>query len=135
MRMCDMNHESKLNEAIFWALALLLWVFIKQSDNDYRPAQQKTREAVLHENLTRMREVIDQYFSDKQKYPEALETLVTEGYFRRLPFDPITRSDKTWQVVLEEAGPNSDPTATLGITDVHSGAHGVALDGTPFSEL
>ena len=82
-----------------------------------------------------MREVIDQYFSDKQKYPESLETLVTEGYFRKLPYDPITRGDTTRQVVLEDAGQNADPTATLGITDVHSGAQGVAMDGTPFSEL
>jgi general secretion pathway protein G len=112
-------------------VSLLVSIVLPQ----YRYAQQKAREAVLRENLTRMREVIDQYFSDKQKYPESLDTLVNEGYFRRLPLDPITRSDKTWQVVYEEAGPNSDPTATLGITDVHSGAQGVALDGTPFSEL
>jgi general secretion pathway protein G len=112
-------------------ISLLVSIVLPQ----YRYAQQKAREAVLRENLTRMREVIDQYFSDKQKYPESLEALVSEGYFRKLPYDPITRSDTTWQVVLEEAGPNSDPTATLGITDVHSGAQGVALDGTPFSEL
>ncbi|HEY7159651.1 MAG TPA: type II secretion system protein [Acidobacteriota bacterium] len=112
-------------------ISLLVSIVLPQ----YRYAQQKAREAVLRENLTRMREVIDQYFSDKQKYPESLDTLVSEGYFRRMPYDPITRSDKTWQVVLEEAGPNSDPTATLGITDVHSGAQGIALDGTPFSEL
>jgi general secretion pathway protein G len=112
-------------------ISLLVSIVLPQ----YRYAQQKAREAVLRENLTRMREVIDQYFSDKQKYPESLETLVSEGYFRKLPYDPITRSDTTWQVVLEEAGQNADPTATLGITDVHSGAQGVALDGTPFSEL
>lgn len=112
-------------------VSLLVSIVLPQ----YRYAQQKAREAVLRENLTRMREVIDQYFSDKQKYPESLEALVSEGYFRRLPYDPITRSDKTWQVVFEEAGPNADPSAPLGITDVHSGAQGVALDGTPFSEL
>jgi general secretion pathway protein G len=112
-------------------VSLLVSIVLPQ----YRYAQQKAREAVLRENLTRMREVIDQYFSDKQKYPESLETLVSEGYFRRLPYDPITRSDKTWQVVLEEAGPNSDPMAPLGITDVRSGAQGFAMDGTPFSEL
>jgi len=112
-------------------ISLLVSIVLPQ----YRYAQQKAREAVLRENLTRMREVIDQYFSDKQKYPESLEALVTEGYFRRLPYDPITRSDKTWQVVYEDPGQNADPTATLGIQDVHSGAQGIALDGTPFSEL
>ncbi len=112
-------------------VSLLVSIVLPQ----YRYAQQKAREAVLRENLTRMREVIDQYFSDKQKFPESLEILVTEGYFRKMPLDPITRKDSTWQVVFEEAGPNSDPTATLGITDVHSGAQGVAMDGTPYSEL
>jgi general secretion pathway protein G len=112
-------------------VSLLVSIVLPQ----YRYAQQKAKEAVLRENLTRMREVIDQYYSDKQKYPESLETLVTEGYFRKLPLDPITRSDSTWQIVYEEAGENADPMATLGIQDVHSGAQGVALDGTPFSEL
>jgi general secretion pathway protein G len=112
-------------------VSLLVSIVLPQ----YRYAQQKAREAVLRENLTRMREVIDQYYSDKQKYPESLEILVTEGYFRMMPLDPITRSTTTWQVVYEDAGENPDPMAVLGIRDVHSGAQGVALDGRPYSEL
>src|SRR5262245_34908963 len=112
-------------------VSLLVSIVLPQ----YRYAQQKAREAVLRENLTRMREVIDQYYSDKQKFPESLETLVTEGYFRTLPLDPITRSNTTWQVVYEDPGQNADPTATLGIQDIHSGAQGVTQDGTPYSQL
>ena len=58
----------------------------------YRYAQDRARETVLKENLFRLREVIDQYFSDKGKYPETLETLVTEGYLRSMPVDPMTGS-------------------------------------------
>lgn len=112
-------------------VSLLVSIVLPQ----YRYAQQKAREAVLRENLTRMREVLDQYYSDKQKYPESLEALVSEGYFRRLPYDPITGSDTTWQIIYEDAGNNPDPTATFGIQDVRSGAQGVAMDGTPYSEL
>jgi general secretion pathway protein G len=112
-------------------VSLLVSIVLPQ----YRYAQQKAREAVLRENLQRMREVIDQYYQDKGKYPESLETLVTEGYFRRMPIDPITASDQTWQIVYEDAGTNPDPTVTLGIQDVKSGAQGVTLDGTPYAEL
>jgi general secretion pathway protein G len=112
-------------------VSLLVSIVLPQ----YRYAQEKAREAVLRENLQRMREVIDQYYQDKQKYPESLETLVTEGYFRRMPLDPITRSDATWQIVYEDAGNNPDPNQTLGVQDVKSGAPGVTLDGTPYSEL
>ena len=101
----------------------------------YRYAQEKAREAVLRENLQRMREVIDQYYQDKGKYPESLEILVTEGYFRKMPIDPITRSDATWQVIYEDAGNNPDPNQTLGVQDVKSGAQGITLDGTPYNEL
>lgn len=94
----------------------------------------ENREGVLRENLKRMREAIDQYFSDNQKYPATLKELVRHGYFKTIPIDPITRDDN-WILVYEERGPNSDPNAELGITDIHSSAEGNALDGTPYSEL
>jgi general secretion pathway protein G len=112
-------------------VSLLVSIVLPQ----YRYAQQKAREAVLRENLQRMREVIDQYYQDKGKYPESLEALVTEGYFRRMPIDPITGTDQTWQIIYEDAGANPDPTMTLGIQDVKSGAQGVTLDGTPYTDL
>ena len=86
-------------------VSLLVSIVLPQ----YRYAQEKAREAVLRENLQRMREVLDQYYQDKGKYPESLETLVTEGYFRKMPIDPITRSDATWQIIYEDAGNNPDP--------------------------
>lgn len=112
-------------------ISLLISIALPQ----YRYAQQRARETVLRENLTRMREVIDQYQSDKGKYPESLQTLVTEGYLRSMPYDPITASDTTWQVVLEDIGSNPDPNAQPGVYDVHSGAQGVTLEGKPYNEL
>ncbi len=94
----------------------------------YRSAITRTREAVLKEDLFRMRDAIDQYYADKQAYPATLDTLVGEGYIRAVPLDPFTGTRDTWQPVLGELDP-ADPLAQ-GIFDVKSGADGTALDGT-----
>ena len=98
-----------------------------------RTRPQAAREAVLKENLYAMRDVIDQYFSDKGKYPESLEALVDEGYMRKIPVDPITNSVESWQTVQAEAT-EDDPDSAGGIYDVKSGAEGTALDGSRYSE-
>jgi general secretion pathway protein G len=100
-----------------------------------RDAQQKAREAVLRENLFRLRETIDQYHHDKGKYPAGLATLVEEHYLREMPLDPITKSNSTWVEVPEDMTDNPDPLAQPGIWDVKSGAEGTTLDGEPYSEL
>ncbi|HYS03992.1 MAG TPA: prepilin-type N-terminal cleavage/methylation domain-containing protein [Candidatus Dormibacteraeota bacterium] len=99
-------------------------------------APKKARESVLKEDLYALRDCIDQYFADKGKYPESLETLVEENYLRKLPADPITGSSESWQVVHAEADDedSTDPSATAGIIDVKSGAEGSALDGTRYSD-
>ena len=101
----------------------------------YRDAQQRAKEAVLRENLFRIRETIDQYKSDKGKYPSALQQLVDEGYLRKMPLDTITERSDSWIEILEPMGDNPDPSVQPGIWDVRSGAAGVALDGTPYNEL
>jgi general secretion pathway protein G len=101
----------------------------------FRDAQQRAREAVLRENLFRLREVMDQYHHDKGKYPATLEVLVQDGYLRGMPLDPITGRSDTWVEVQEEMGDNPDPSAQAGVWDVKSGAEGTTLDGIPFSEL
>jgi general secretion pathway protein G len=99
----------------------------------YRNSIIRAREAVLKEDLFRMRDVIDQYYADKMKYPSALEDLVTEGYLRELPVDPFTNSEETWQAVNAELNVN-DATAQPGIYDVKSGAEGSSLEGTSYSD-
>ncbi len=100
----------------------------------YRNAQRYTREAVLAEDLYRMRDAIDQYYADKGKYPENLDALVTDGYLRQVPKDPLTEKTDTWQTVPSDPDPN-DPTAAIGIVDVKSGAPGTSLDGRPYAEF
>jgi general secretion pathway protein G len=92
----------------------------------------KAKEAVLKEDLYTLRDVLDQYFSDKGKYPQDLQTLVDEGYLRAIPVDPFTKSADTWQT--ETASVEEDSEGTGGIYDVHSGSSESALDGTTYSE-
>src|SRR5262249_33669046 len=68
-----------------------------------RDSPQRAREATLKEDLFTMRSVIDQFHGDKGFYPPDLPTLVTEGYLRKIPIDPMTKSAETWVTVLEEA--------------------------------
>ncbi len=105
-----------------------------------RDAPRKAKEAVLKEDLFTMRSCIDQYLADKGHYPPSLQALVDEGYLRRIPEDPITKSSETWQVILAEAEEDADLQPTdeegggPGIIDVRSGADGTGLDGKPYSE-
>jgi general secretion pathway protein G len=99
----------------------------------YRNSVTRAREAVLKENLFRLRDAIDQYHADKGKYPQALEDLVSDGYLREIPEDPITQSKDTWQTVPAEPDPNN-PAAELGVYDVKSGATTNALDGSPYAD-
>ena len=92
-----------------------------------------SREAVLRQNLYGMREAIDQYYADKNKYPATLDSLVEDHYIREVPKDPFTNSNQTWQTVLSEPEPGN-PSAEVGIYNVKSGAEGTGLDGTTYSE-
>lgn len=99
----------------------------------YRNSVQASKEAVLKTDLFRMRDAIDQYYADKGKYPSSLDTLVSEGYLRKIPEDPMTGSADTWQTVPAEPDP-ANPSAEPGIFDVKSGAEGTSLDGTAYAE-
>ena len=99
---------------------------------NYKVAIIQSREAVLKENLYRMRDLIDQYYVDKGQYPPSLETLVEEGYLRKLPEDPFTRS-ADWTPVFSEPDPDR-PGEQPGVYDVKSTSELVALAGTPYSE-
>lgn len=93
----------------------------------YYSSIDRSKEAVLKENLYQMRDAIGKYHADKGKYPESLAALESDKYLRKLPLDPITDSTATWIVV-----PPEDPQKG-GVFDVRSGAQGKALDGTEFS--
>jgi general secretion pathway protein G len=99
----------------------------------YKNSVMYAKEAVLRDDLNKMREAIDQYYADKGKYPESLDSLVSDGYVRKLPDDPITKSSGSWQTVPAEPDP-SNPTAQPGIYDVKSGSEASALDGSKYSD-
>ena len=99
----------------------------------YRRSVIFARESVLHEDLFRMRDAIDQYYADKNQYPSGLEALVADGYMRAVPKDPITNSESSWQTVPSDPDP-ANPAALPGINDVKSGAETTALDGTRYSD-
>jgi general secretion pathway protein G len=88
----------------------------------------RSKEAVLKENLFLVRDALQKFYGDKGKYPEALDDLVSEKYLRKIPVDPISESDQTWQTVAPEGD------AKGNVFDLHSGAPGRALDGTAYSE-
>ena len=101
----------------------------------------RAREAVLKHNLMALRDGLDQYYGDKGHYPESLEALVDDGYFRALPVDPITGSRDTWVPEYEEDDPDNPPAESErpegegpGIIDVRSGSDRTSLDGTPYAE-
>jgi general secretion pathway protein G len=101
----------------------------------------RANEAVLKNNLRTLRDVIDQHYGDKGKYPTSLEALVDAGYLRKIPIDPITKRNDTWQLVYEEIDPDNPPAESEesedgqpGITDIHSGSTLTSLDGVPYSE-
>jgi general secretion pathway protein G len=105
-----------------------------------RDSPQRAREAALRGDLFTLRSTIDQFHGDKGYYPPDLAKLVSEGYLRQIPIDPMTKSRDTWQVDPEELEPTSEgagppeESATPGIVDVHSGSTGKALDGTLYKD-
>ena len=92
----------------------------------YFSSLEKSREAVLRQDLAMMRDTLDKYYGDKGKYPDTLDDLVASRYLRSVPVDPITDSSATWVVV-----PPNDPEKG-GVYDIRSGAQGVARDGTEY---
>ena len=97
----------------------------------YQKTIMHTREAVLRDNLYKMRSLLDQYAADKQALPQSLEDLVSSGYMRSLPDDPMT-GQKDWTVVTGE-DPNST-TGQQGVIDVRSASPDISSLGTPYSE-
>ncbi len=99
----------------------------------YKTAIIQSREAVLTENLFHLRDLIDQYYVDKGKYPASVQALVEDGYLRRVPVDPITRA-ADWVEVPGEPDPDRPGEQAAGIIDVKSASADVSLAGTPYNE-
>jgi len=93
----------------------------------------RSKESVLRNNLYTLRTVIDEYSYDKGKAPQSLQDLVTEGYLRAIPADPMNNYSTDWKTEMEDAA-NSLNQQEPGIWEVHSMSEKTSLDGTPYSE-
>jgi general secretion pathway protein G len=93
----------------------------------------RARESALRQDLFTLRSVINQYTEDKEKAPESLADLISAGYLKQIPVDPITHSENSWQVQQEDVM-DSIYQDVSGITDVHSGSEQISSEGTPYSE-
>jgi len=94
----------------------------------YFQTLERSKETVLRQDLSVMRQAIDQHRADRGEYPESLEALVEHGYLREVPEDPFTKSAETW-VMEASREPESH-----GVADVRSGAEGVGYSGVPLEE-
>jgi general secretion pathway protein G len=92
----------------------------------------RAKETVLRNNLSAMRNAIDEYSYDKQKAPQQLTDLVSEGYLRDVPKDPITNNNE-WKIIMEDASSSVSSTEP-GIFDIRSESPKQSLEGTPYSE-
>ena len=110
-------------------IVILAGVGVMQYTNSVKRAQ----EATLKEDLFQLRGAIDQYYADKNKYPESLEALVSDKYLRAIPVDPFTNSSTTWQTTAAELQPGNASGST-GIFDVKSGSDQTAIDGSRYSD-
>lgn len=115
---------------VFTLIGILVGLGIPQ----YKYATKRARESVLKEDLFQMRKLINQYYTDKEKYPPSLQALVDEEYLREIPIDPMTKSSETWVEVREtpteeELMSGAEP----GVSDVLSGSDKKGVDGTPYN--
>ena len=99
----------------------------------YGNSVQRSKEAVLKEDLFRMRDAIDQFYADKNKYPANLDELVSEKYLRAVPVDPFTTKADSWQTSMSEPDPGN-PSLQSGISNVKSGSDQTGLDGSRYAD-
>ncbi|HZW24346.1 MAG TPA: type II secretion system protein [Gallionella sp.] len=94
----------------------------------YFNSVEKSREAVLHQNLALTREMLDKYYGDNGKYPDSLEELVSKKYLRSLPSDPFTGSSTAWLIIPPDSPEKG------GVSDIRSSAPGNARDGSAYKD-
>ncbi len=112
---------------------MIITVIVSIAVPMYQKAIVRAKESVLRNNLFTLRTLIDEYTFDKQKAPQTLDDLVREGYLRQVPIDPMTSSNQTWRVIMEDTMSSVNQNEP-GIFDVRSGSDQTSLEGTAYSE-
>lgn len=99
----------------------------------YQKSIVRSKESVLKSNLFTMRQMIDEYSFDKQKAPQTLQDLVSDGYLREIPYDPMVGNNQSWKVIMEDPQQSVSQNEP-GIWDVRSGSDRISSDGSPYSD-
>ncbi len=99
----------------------------------YQKSIIRAKESVLRNNLFTLNTMIDEYSVDKQEAPQSLQDLVTDGYLRQIPEDPMTGNNQSWKLTMEDT-PIGGSNAAPGIFAVHSGSDKTSLEGTPYAD-
>ena len=140
MRALALNSGSKLKRALrgftlieLMVVMAIISILLAIALPIYQKSIIRAKESVLRNNLFTLRTMIDEYTIDKQKAPESLQDLVSEGYLRQIPQDPMTGSDQTWRTIMEDS-PIGGGTSAPGIFDVKSGSDKTALDGSLYAD-
>ena len=110
----------------------LVMILVAIAVPNYQRSIMRAKESVLKQDLFQLRSLISQYTLDKQKAPQALDDLITAGYLKQIPIDPMTNARDTWTVDQEDTLLSVDQQEP-GISDVHSGSNAISSDGTAFS--
>lgn len=112
---------------------LIISILLAIAVPSFISAIRTAREAALREDLHTMRDAIEQYTEDKQQAPQSLDDLVTAGYLKKMPIDPMTHSSDTWVADQSDTYTSIDESQT-GIDNVHSGSDQIGSDGKPYSQ-
>ena len=110
----------------------LVMILVAIAVPNYQRSIMRAKESVLKQDLFQLRSLISQYTLDKQKAPQALDDLITAGYLKQIPIDPMTNARDTWTVDQEDTLLSVDQQEP-GISDVHSGSSAISSDGTAYS--
>ena len=99
----------------------------------YQKSIIRSKESVLKSNLFTMRQMIDKYSFDKQKAPQSLQDLVSDGYLREIPYDPMVGNNQSWKIIMEDPQQSVSQNEP-GIWDVRSGSDKISSDGSPYAD-
>jgi general secretion pathway protein G len=115
---------------VFAMIGILVGLALPQ----FKTSMTKAKESALKDSLSTLRKLIQQYYTDKSKYPLSLQALVDENYLYKIPVDPVTGKSDTWVEAREQQTMEDiEPGTMAGIVDVHSGSTEKALDGTLYN--